>query len=127
MSKNIDFAKMLHDELNNFLDRIEDILNEHDIEVEEFIFIKFFITSMSDQQAMNHIIRRVLPWKEHIQGRRDSFFYKNKKIFGELPEDKVNYFSDLWMSKTLDKDDKKEIWEFFDVFIAFAEEYKKVV
>lgn len=116
---------LLHGQMKLFLDRIEDMLIDHGIELPEFIFIKVFINGLTPSASMKHIIDRVLPWKKYIVARNDNFFYKNKKIFGELPEKHVNYFSDLWVSKTLDEDDKNEIWDFFDAFIAFGEEYKK--
>lgn len=120
-----DFPNMLHIEMKNLVDRIEDMLNDYNIDIEEFVFVKFFIMKMTPDLAMKHTIERILPWKPYIDSRDDNFFYKNKKIFGELPEKHVNYVSDLWMSKTLNHDDKDEIWDFFDTFVAFAEEYKK--
>ena len=48
------------------------------------------------------------------------------KIFGELPEEHINFFSDLWKSPNLDKDDKQMIWKYFDIFVACAQGHKKM-
>ena len=113
---------MLH-----FADRVEDILNDHHIDSDDIIYVKFFLNSTGQSSCIFHVINKILPWKQHISDRNDNFFYKNKEIFGKLPEQKVNYFSDLWMSGKLDEADKNEIWDFFDAFITYAEEYKKKI
>ena len=120
----MDLLKSLKQELLLFIDSIEDICSEYNISTDEVIYVQVLFRAMSEEQIMYHITKRILPWKKQIVERNESFFYKNKKIFGELPEDKVNYFSDL-ITKTFSQDDKNEIWDFFDTFITFAEEYKK--
>jgi hypothetical protein len=109
----------------NFINRIEDILNSHNINTDDIIYIKFYAMNSNKEESIKEASLRILPWKEFIRTRNEDFFYKNKKIFGELPEDKVNYFSDLWKKGVFDEEDKKEIWEFMDCFVAYAEQYKK--
>ncbi len=117
--------KLLHEEMLHFADRIEDILESHNLDSDDVVYVKFFLSTMTHEDAMRHTIAQILPWKSQIEKREDRFFYKNKEIFGKLPENKVNYFSDLWMDSHLSKDDREEIWDFFDSFVAYAEEYKK--
>lgn len=117
----------LHKELLHFTDRVENILDVHHLNSDDIIYIKFFLSNINANNVMQHVIKNILPWKKQIQERDDQFFYKNKEIFGKLPETKVNYFSDMWMSEKFEEDDKNEFWDFFDTFITFAEVYKKEV
>ena len=117
--------ELLHKEMINFIDSLKSIFEENQIDDNDLIYIEFFITKMQPSDAMNHIIDKVLPFSNYIKTRSDNFFYKNKNIFGKLPEDKVNYFSDLWKNNKLKQEDKDEIWEYFEAFIGFAERFKK--
>ncbi len=122
---NIGLKKALHEDLLHFTDRIEDILDDHGLEFDDLIYVKFFISKMTSEDAMQHVIMHILPWERQIEEKDDQFFYKNKKIFGDLPNNKVNYFSDLWMSTTLNEEDKDEIWRFMDTFVTYGNEFKK--
>ena len=89
--------------------------------------LSFFFKQCPPYELMDSIVEYVLPWERYIKKRDDDFFYKNKKIFGTLPDDSVDYFSDLWKSDKLDDDDKGIVWDYFDVFIECAKTYKKSV
>lgn len=117
-------AKAAKEELLYFVERLEEILQEYHIDTDDMIYITFYIQKMSPDEALDHVVHKILPWKQQIKDRNEDFFYKNKEIFGALPAEKVNYFSDL-IRGTFSKDDKDEVWTFFDAFIAFAEEAKK--
>lgn len=114
----------LRSELIHFVDRIDAIFKDKNVPCDDLIFIRFYVTKMTPENAMQHVINKMLPWKTHINDRNDTFFDQNKTVFGELPEKKVNFFSDVWKS-SFDTEDKNEVWEFLDAFIAFSEEYKK--
>lgn len=121
----MNLAKSLYNELFHFADRVESILESHNFDSDDIVYVKFFFKTFTPEQLMEHVVNKMLPWKKQIIEKDDNFFYKNKEIFGQLPSNKVNYFSDLWMSNHLDNDDREEIWEFFETFITYAEEFKK--
>lgn len=125
MSK-LKLQSLLHSEMIHFADRIENIFDHHNIEFDDIILIQVWLKGVSSADLMTHVIENILPWKDKIENREDNFFYKNEKIFGQLPKDKVNYFSDVWMSDKLLEEDKDEIWEFFDTFCTCAEEFQKL-
>ena len=63
-------------------------------------------------------------------GDRDENFFLNKcEIFESIQnierKGKVNRFKMLWRSPSLDDDDKRVVWEWFDSFIYLAEKYQK--
>lgn len=114
----------LKNDILNFIDRIDEILEDHSIIIDEFVGIKFYFSIMSPEQVMNHVVQYILPHKAKIKSRADNFFYKNKMIFGDLPESQkyLDYLSDVW-TNDFDIEDKEEVWEFFDIFVMYAEKF----
>lgn len=82
---------------------------------------------MPKENLMNHVVLNILPHKEQINSKNQDFFLNNKQLFGSLPENEVNYFGNLIVNGNLDDDEKDMIWEYFKVFIALAEVYKKSI
>jgi len=117
--------KILFDEMANFIVRIESILDDNEIDNSDIIYVKFFLQTLGSKELMKHCVKKILPWKEKIVSRDINFFIDNKEIFGKLPENKVNYFSDLFKNNKLQKEDIDEIWEFFNVFITIIETHGK--
>lgn len=124
MDKQALLNNQLHQNLIKLIEDIDDMMLEYNLDRVDIGPIKFFLERMRPNDAMFHVIDKILPWKKQIQSRNELFFYKNDHIFGELPEDKVKYFAEVITNK-ISQDDKSVLWDYFDTFIAFAEEYKK--
>lgn len=125
-SKQEKLKTILYDELMNFAKSMEEILDSHSLDSDDVLYVKIFLQALGKDKCMKHVIKRILPYKDQIGNRDQKFFEKNKKIFGELPQDRVDYFSDLIINEKLTKEDKDEIWDFFDTFVTCADEYKKL-
>lgn len=117
---------ILYEEFMNFAKSMEEILDSHNLDSDDVLYVKIFLQALGKDKCMEHTIKRILPYKKQIEKRDQEFFQKNKKIFGELPQDRVDYFSDLIVNEKLTKEDKNEIWDFFEAFVACADEYKKL-
>lgn len=106
-----------------FIDElIEQFPDESDLIVSRI----FFNDQLPVVEFMNHFIARVLPLKEMIVARDESFFIYNNHLFDRFNKDKVNHFKRLWKSKNMDQETKQIIWEWFDVFILISEKYQKI-
>ena len=120
---------MLKSEMLNFVDTITDILESYNLDVaDDMVYIRFGIMSNNKEQIMDTVSNNILPFEKHIKEKNEIFFTKKenqKKIFGDLPEDKVSFFSDFWNKTDISTEDKDCIWEYFDTFIALAERFKK--
>lgn len=117
----------LHSEVLHFIDAIEHILEDHDEDTNDLVLLRVYFMTMPPDTLMDHVIQHILPWTRQIADRNVDFFYKNKQIFGELPADKVDYFSNLWKKGILNDEDQTEIWDFFDIFVVHAESFKKLL
>jgi hypothetical protein len=113
----------LHSQVLNLLDDLLCICpDESDI-----LLVRIFFENQVDQQLlMDGFVRWVYPWKDHILDHNEDFFNKNDHIFGPLPTDKVSYFKDKMNDGTFDEEDKKVIWEYFEVFVRLIDKYKKL-
>ena len=67
---------------------------------------------------------KTIPCTKMIKERNENFFLESN-IFDSISKTKVVHFKKLWRSKSLDDDDKKVIWQWFDSFIFLSEKYQK--
>lgn len=63
--------------------------------------------------------------RKMIKERNEKFFLDHN-VFSVEKQDKVAYFKKLWLSKMLDNEDKKLIWNWIDAFIYIADKYTKL-
>jgi hypothetical protein len=76
---------------------------------------------------------KILPLKNMVNDRDEDFFLNNCELFESLGgggdnvdnKGKINRFKMLWRSPSLDDDDKRVVWEWFDTFIFLSEKYQK--
>ena len=121
--------KILHDLQNTILDLITIFRDEMFTEPNErgdLLVVEFFFKRMHPERVMDHVVEHVLPHTEKIKQRNQNFFLENRGIFAGLPEDRISHYTDIIAnSDRLDKEDRQEIWEYFDTIVALAEYYRK--
>jgi len=91
----------------------------------DFILIRIMIKDrLPVLEVMNFFINIILPQKELIKSRSDTFWTEKNSLFS-LGDFKTDTFKNLWKSK-LDDEDKKIIWSWLDSFISMVEKYQKI-
>jgi hypothetical protein len=122
MSSRIQILTEFKSSLVNFLDElIEQFPEEGDL-----IVLRIFLNDQVPiEDVMNTFVNRLLPLKEIVKKRDESFFLNNNILFEKLNKDKVNHFKTLWTSSKLDNDDRDVIWSWYDLFVSIAERYSK--
>lgn len=118
----LNFLTLLKDNLVKFLDSLIELLpNEGDL-----LIIRFFLKDkIPTIDIMNYVVNKLLPLKNLIETKNDTFFLNNNILFEQLDKNKVNYFKNIWTEKYLDDQDKDAIWSWFLTFVKIAELYKK--
>lgn len=93
----------------------------------DLMVVEFFFKRMSPESIASHVIKHVLPHAEVIAKRDLNFFLDNKALFSGLPDDRVVYYSRMISEdkNRLTDEDRKTIWEYFDVMIKLMEIHKK--
>lgn len=109
------------------LELIADIngLLDDPFEQADFMIIKFFFEQRDKHDVAQHVVSYVLPYKRQIQRKDQNFFLENTGIFQGLPEDKIEYYSQMIASDKYSEEDREVTWQYFSVLVHLAEEYKK--
>ena len=120
--------KLLSEELKaQVLNLLDDLL---EIFPEDFSMLAarlFFSDKVEAEPLMKGFVKYVLPWKEQIIGRQENYFDKNEYIFGDIDSDQVEHFRKLYKSPRFTPDDKKVVWDYFQIYLVLAEKYKKII
>lgn len=121
-SKKIQIMHEFRHQLVSFLDElIEQFPRETD-----FVIIRIFIKDQIPvEDVIGRFIRDLLPLKQIIKDREESFFIENTVLYsgGNISNQKIDHFKELWKSDQLDASDRNVIWSWMDLFIALAEKY----
>ena len=119
MSSKEKILSQFKSQLIKFVDElIDQFPNESD-----FIIIRILIKDqMNIEDIMKKFINDVLPYKEDIKARKDSFFINNKFI----ETSNGSLFKILWESNNLDDDDRIIIWKWIDLFVIIGQKYLNI-
>ena len=107
---------------------LDELIGQFPREGDLIIFRIFLKDRIQISNVLNYFVLKILPLKQMIVSRNEDFFLNHCSLFDSIKtdeKDKVNNFKKLWRSESLDDDDKKAIWEWFDSFIFLAEKYQK--
>lgn len=119
----LDLLIQLKEQLIFFFDELIDLLPEEPDLVIVRIFLKDKIPIV---EVMEYIRHQLIPLKEMVKERDDAFFMNHNILFDKLDDSKVNHFKRLWVSGSLDKQNKETIWRWFRGFIYLAEKYSRL-
>lgn len=113
---------------NGLIAFIDELINQFPQEG-DLVLVRIFLKDRYPIiDIMNNFVLKILPLKDMIKERNEDFFLNNCQIlnvFNDKNKDKINRFRKLWRSQSLDKEDKRVVWEWFDSFIYLSEKYQK--
>lgn len=116
----IRYMKHFRDRITEFLDE----LIEQFPEEADFVIIRIFIKDqLSVSDVIGRYIRDVLPLKQQIHDRKESFFLENDVIYSSAAGSRVNHFKKLWKSEKLDSNDRNAVWNWMNLFTKIADTY----
>jgi hypothetical protein len=79
------------------------------------------------ETAIKIFSKRILPHAEMVLAKDERFFIETTDLFAGLRRDKVSYFKDLWQSGNLTDQDKEALWDWFTMFLRYANKYQELV
>ena len=124
----IEILKQFKNALISFLD---ELIVQFPLEGDLVIFRIFLKDRIMINEIMNYVVHKILPLKQLVQDRNEDFFLNHCSLFDEVggneKKNKVNRLKKLWRSESLDDDDKRVVWEWFDSFIYLAEKYQNCI
>jgi hypothetical protein len=122
----IQLLTQLKKQLVTFLDElIESFPNEPD-----FVIFRIFVNDrLPIVDIMNYIVKELCPLKDMIKNKDEKFFLDYNLLFDKFDSEdttKVNHFKNLWLSNSLDNDDKNTLWNWFSTFVNIGLKYKEL-
>jgi len=95
-----------------------------------FVIARIFIKDrIPAETVMTNFIREVMPYKQYII-RRDDTFFLNHDLPGVTQHDQgatLSHLRTIWRSSRLDTEDKEIIWQWISLFIKLAEKYQIIL
>jgi hypothetical protein len=123
----IQYLKSFKDQMVTFLDElIEKFYDEP-----AFILIRIFVKDKIPVDAvLGRFMKECLQYKSLVDCRNDKLFTDSGflcRTYGDsLGQEHIDKFKDIWINpKYLDKDDRKIIWEWMDLFFKLSYNYYK--
>ena len=127
MSSQIQYLKSFKDQMVTFLDElIEKFYDEP-----AFILIRIFVKDKIPVTAvLGRFMKECLQYKSLVDDRNDKLFTDSDflcRTYGDqLGQEHIDKLKDIWVNpKYLDKDDRKIIWEWMDLFFKLSYNYYK--
>ena len=119
----IEFKKQL---LTFFDELIDQFPQEGDLVVLR-LFISNQIPIKDAMEAFNFKINTEEQMLRKMIKKRDESYFLDNNPFDSISKDKVSHFKKLWLSGSLDDEDKRIIWQWVDTFIFLGDKYMKAV
>lgn len=123
----LEILKQFKNALISFLD---ELIVQFPSEGDLVIFRIFLKDRVPIVNVLNYVVLNILPLKQLIVERDEDFFLNKCNLFESIGAEsekktKISRFKRLWRSESLDEDDKRVVWEWFDSFIYLSEKYQK--
>jgi ubiquitin len=110
---------------NNLLDFLSNLIEQFPKEG-DFVLLKILLSDQIPiEEAMKIFSERILPYVDMIKNKDERFFLESTDLFEGVANDKVNYFRNIWLSPSLNQDDKDNLWKWFRLFANLAVKYNQ--
>lgn len=85
---------------------------------------------IKDQIPIEHIMKLFVthfyPQKKLIEEKNEVFFLEGTQTFFEKLKLKTNVFKKIWLSDTIDDEDRTVIWEWVNSLLVLVDKYDKL-
>lgn len=110
---------------------LDELCNQFPNEGDLIVFRLFISNQIDIKDVMETVIYKLNSndgeIKKMISTRNENFFI-DYSLFGECTNDnatKINHLKKIWLSGTMDEEDKEVLWNWIDVFVLLADMYTK--
>jgi hypothetical protein len=107
----------------NLVSFIDELIEQFPDETDFLITRMVLKDRITPETVINIFIKDVLPFKDFIKNHDEKFFLETDISVFRGASNKVNHLRLLWKSSTLDTEDKKIIWKWFDTFMYLTDQY----
>jgi len=119
-------SKDLKELVLEFIEDLRDNVFTSPDERGDMMLIEFFFKRLHEDMVMKHIVDNLLPHKQKVISRDETFFVNNTIIFKGIPEDRIDHYVEYVKHKERISDDSRDtIYLYFEEMIKIAEKTKK--
>ena len=112
----------LKNQVSNFISNLNEIAPREDRP--KLALLSLAVSSTEEDKIMDFIINKILPHKDNIINKNETFFLNNTNtFFGNNYEKHVNYIKELYFSGKINKKDRDTIFVYFEIFVSYAQAY----
>lgn len=108
---------------DNFIIFLDELIQLFPAEADLIVIRVLVKNTVTPENLISIFIKEALPHKQEIKDRNDDYFIKST-LFDFVGKEKAQHVKNLWKSSILDSDDRRVIWEWFDLFIFLSEKYQ---
>ncbi len=118
-----------------FKDRLEAFLNvliDQFPKEKDLVMLQLVVRGnmIDSEKALYNFTTIILPHKDMVLRKDEEFFLSKcgSLLSGSLVKvkaDRVDHFKRIWLSDTLNDDDRENLWKWFKLFLNIAIEYDK--
>ena len=114
---------------DNLINFIDELILQFPEEV-DLILARILLKNKEDSviKTLNDFVKHILPHKEKIYERDEkSLLFIFSGMNESVESEYIQKILSLWNSNKLDADDKKVMWDYFDLFTKLAEKYQALM
>lgn len=113
-----------------FIKDLKDNVFVGPIEQGELVLVEFWFKKLKSKQIADHVVKHILPHEDKIKKKDLKFFLQEKNsIFGGLPNDRVDYYTNLIVTPEaqggISEENKGYAWSYFNTLVELCKKYKK--
>lgn len=120
MERQVEIMCLFKKSLIEFFD---DLIEQYPQEADLIMYRFFLSEQIPVESLMTRFIQFVLPHRQKIVDRDESFFISNDNIFGSSPKDKIIHFKNLYLG--MNQENRETLFQWFDSFLLLVDKYKE--
>jgi hypothetical protein len=118
----MDILQQFKTNLVSFFDELIDMFPDES----QFVMFRILIKDqLPIVLVMDQFIKNVMPLRDTIKKRDDRIFTESDALYFGMDKTETDVFRRIWISPSLDREDRAAIWKWLDAFVIIADKYIK--
>jgi hypothetical protein len=123
MSGNLSKIDILRIFKDNLLDFLDDLVNHFPHE-SDFVMLQLVCSDSPIEPIIDKFSKIIIPYKKMVEEENEVFFLEKcstiLKDIKSLNTDKIDHFKRIWTSPRMTRDDKKQMFRWFKLFLSLS-------
>lgn len=126
--KKIKLRNMLATNVADLLADIRENIVTTQTHKDNLIIVEYWFDKLDKQKLMDHIIQKVLPYRQEIRANDVNFFYNHRNsIFMGLPQNDIDSIANEFNNGLVSDENINIMFQYFNLFINIGQQYVDIV